>query len=95
MAQEAEEKFEEWKQSHPEAEGKHGQNTGMQAKAGMAETISAWKQAVSRGEFRAMSQWKENFFDFYAFFGPKKTEALERALERYDYQTVLDLLEGR
>lgn len=95
MAREAEEKFEEWKQSHPEAEGEHGQNTGMPAKAGMAETINAWGQAVSRGEFRAMSQWKENFLDFSAFFGPQKTEALERALERYDYQTVLDLLEGR
>lgn len=91
IARSMEDKFAVWRNLDRRAEKDYEQNESEEA---VAEQINAWRQVVARGEFTALSQWKKNRPAFSSFLGQKKTEALERALERYDYQRVMDLLNG-
>lgn len=95
MAQEMERKFAAWKQIDQKMQGEYATVIQIYEEKDTAEQINKWRQLAARGEFKALEEWKENRPAFAAYLGWRKTEALETALNRYDYQKALELLDER
>lgn len=95
MAQEMERKFAAWKQIDQKMQGEYATVIQIYEEKDTAEQINKWRQLAARGEFKALEEWKENRPAFAAYLGWRKTEALETALNRYDYQKALELLNER
>lgn len=58
------------------------------------QVMEEWKDMVRDGAFEALEMWREHQASFMELLGAERVRTIERALESYQYQDVLMILES-